>query len=184
MKNLRLILFFVVGLAQLAVPASVVWKRTRTLQEGRVWKFRTAPVDPEDALRGRYVSLQFAAEDYPANQQMNEDAGYATLKEGPEGFAEVENLSATPVEMSGDNVLKVKVRGWYNNLQHLEFPFDRYWVSEKLAPAAEAAYFANSTRKKMNAYVTVRVRRNDAAFEELYIDIRPLKEYLAGQAKP
>ena len=96
MKSLRLLLFLVVGLAQLAVPASVVWKRTQTLKEGRVWKFRTAPVDPEDAFRGRYVSLQFAAEDFPSNQQMAEDTAYATLKEGPEGYAVIDSLSALP----------------------------------------------------------------------------------------
>jgi uncharacterized membrane-anchored protein len=182
MKNLRLIIFLVVGLAQLAVPASVVWRRTQTLKNGKVWKFRTAPVDPEDAFRGRYVSLQFAAEDVPRNERLTTSESYATLKEGPEGFAEIESLSPTPV--SGDNVLKVKTTSWWNNVQHVEFPFDRYWVNEKQAPEAEAAYFANSNRKKMNAYVTVRIRAGDAAIEELYLDNKPLKEYLRGQAKP
>ena len=55
MNKLRLIIFLVVALAQISVPASMIWKRQRTLREGRLWKFRTAPVDPVDAMRGRYL---------------------------------------------------------------------------------------------------------------------------------
>jgi uncharacterized membrane-anchored protein len=61
-KSWRLLVFAVVGLAQLAVPASLIWKREQTLRHGSVWKFRTAPVDPVDAFRGRYVALEFEAE--------------------------------------------------------------------------------------------------------------------------
>ena len=62
MKHWRLLVFALVGFAQLAVPASLIWKRERTLRQGHVWKFRTAPVDPVDAFRGRYVALEFEAE--------------------------------------------------------------------------------------------------------------------------
>ena len=46
MNMLRILIFGVVVLAQLAVPAAMVWQREQTLNHGRVWKFRTAPVDP------------------------------------------------------------------------------------------------------------------------------------------
>ena len=67
MNKLRLIIFLLVALAQIAVPASMIWKRQRTLSEGRVWKFRTAPVDPVDAMRGRYLALRFEAEEFPSH---------------------------------------------------------------------------------------------------------------------
>ncbi|MFL6501202.1 MAG: GDYXXLXY domain-containing protein, partial [Candidatus Udaeobacter sp.] len=59
MKTLRLLIFGVVALAQLTVPAAMVWQRNQTLEQGRVWKFRTAPVDPVDVIRGRYIALRF-----------------------------------------------------------------------------------------------------------------------------
>ena len=40
MKSWRLLVFALVGLAQLAVPASLIWKREQTLRRGSVWKFR------------------------------------------------------------------------------------------------------------------------------------------------
>src|SRR5262245_64407221 len=98
MKNLRLIVFILVAFAQLAVPASVVWKRSQTLSHGRVWKFKTEPVDPIDAIRGRYVALRFAAEKAKATPEplikgSSSDQIFVTLKEDLEGFAQVDQIS-------------------------------------------------------------------------------------------
>lgn len=46
---------------QLAVPAFMIVRREHALSMGRAFKFRTAPVDPYDAYRGRYVALNFEA---------------------------------------------------------------------------------------------------------------------------
>ena len=81
MKNLRIAIFILVALAQIAVPASMIWKRQRTFREGRVWKFRTAPVDPIDALRGRYLALRFAAEEFARAEPMpSTDTAYVYSK--------------------------------------------------------------------------------------------------------
>src|SRR5205823_4166257 len=70
MKMLRILIFGVVALAQLAVPATMVWQRDQTLKQGRIWKFRTAPVDPVDVIRGRYIALRFTAEEFAATIRM------------------------------------------------------------------------------------------------------------------
>lgn len=177
MKSFRLLLFAVVALAQLGVPAGAVWMRSQTLSKGRLWKFRTAPVDPIDAVRGRYVALAFAAEKVPQAEALPpRSAAYAFLKEGSDGFAVVDHLSNTSGH--GDNVIKVEPGSWWKGEQHVSFPFDRFWVTEKIAPAAERAYAAGTRPEKENAYVTVRVHDGDAALEQLYIDDQPLVEYL------
>jgi len=183
MKNVRLSIFVVVALAQLAVPAYAVWMRTQTLSHGRVWKFRTAPVDPVDLVRGRYIALRFASEEVPQAERLKPGRwAYAVLKEATDGFAIVDHVSAEPI--AGDNVIKVENVGWWESKQRLRFPFNNFWVSEDLAPAAETAYAANTRQQKQNAYATVRVRNGDAALEELYIDGQPLKEYLRQHAPP
>lgn len=101
---------------------------------------------------------------------------YVTLKEDPDGFAVVDQVSGEKI--FGDNVVPVDRFGFYNDLGHVVFPFDKFWVSEADASAAETAYFANSRRDNLNAYVTVRVRDGDAAIEELYLNGQPLREYL------
>jgi uncharacterized membrane-anchored protein len=177
MKRLSILVFILVALAQLSVPAVMVWDRQLTFKHGRVWKFKTAPVDPEDVIRGRYIALSFANEEFP--QEKRYEGGspvYVALKEDAEGFAAVDHLSAEALR--GDNVVRAEPGGWWDGKQHVLFPFRKYWVAETIAPEAETAYRNNSTRKNQNAFVTVRVRDGDAALEQLYIDNKPLVEYL------
>jgi uncharacterized membrane-anchored protein len=178
MKSVRLIIFLVVALAQISVPASMIWKRQRTLHEGRVWKFRTAPADPVDVVRGRYLALRFSAENFPRAEPVpfGDDLLYVTLKEDAEGFAIVDDISYEP--RSGDNVVRADNYGHYEGEMRIRFPFDSYWVNEVDAPAADKAYAEHSRREQLDAYVTVRVRDGDAVIEELYIADQPLRDFL------
>jgi uncharacterized membrane-anchored protein len=179
-KSWRLLLFALVGLAQLAVPASLIWKREQTLRHGSVWKFRTAPVDPVDAFRGRYVALEFEAEGQTISPPPNfeyDQTVFVTLRQNADGFAEIDQV--LPSRPAGDDFIEAQLRGTTVSL-----PFDKYWVTERDAPAAEAAYRAQSRRDKQNAFCTVRVFRGDAALEQLYLDGQPLGEYLRANAAP
>ena len=177
MKHWRLIVFALVALAQLAVPASLILKREQTLRHGSVWKFRTAPVDPVDAFRGRYIALEFEAEGQeitpPANLEFGETI-FVTLRADEEGFAQIDQVSST--RPSDDGFIEADLAG-----KTVSLPFDKYWVTERDAPAAEAAYRAQSRREKHNAFATVRVFRGDAALEQLYLDGQPLGEYLLSK---
>lgn len=184
MKRLPFIIFVAVALAQISVPASMIWKRQRTLQEGRLWKFRTAPVDPVDAIRGRYLSLRFAAEDFPKTDSMPPLNGtvYVTLKEDTDGFATVDRVNAERIV--GDNVVQTDRFGFYEEKAHVVFPFDRFWLSESDASAAETAYAEHNKRGEGDAYAAVRIRAGDAAIEEVYLGDQPLREYLRTRRSP
>ena len=183
MKRLRISIFILIALAQLSVPAIMAWGRVQTLASGRVWKLKTAPVDPEDAVRGRYVMLRLDAEDaYRQPEQLkSSDSLYAILKQGADGFAAVDHLSYSPTP--GDSAIKVEPGGFWDGQQRILLPFHYFWLTEKRAPAAEKAYRENSKRGEQNAFVTIRVRNGDAALEQLYINDKPLAEYLQAQAE-
>jgi uncharacterized membrane-anchored protein len=178
MKYWRLIVFVLLACAQLAVPGSLIWKREHTLRQGSVWKFRTAPVDPVDVFRGRYVALQFEVESQqispPANAGYS-DTVFVTLKQNADGFAEIDQVFAN--KPAGDDFLTAELSG-----KTISLPFDKYWVTERDAPAAETAYRNLSLRDKQNAFATVRVFRGDAALEQLYLDNQPLGDYLRANA--
>ena len=183
MNKLRLIIFLVVALIQITVPASMIWKRQRTVREGRLWKFRTAPVDPVDAMRGRYLVLRFEAENFTSARPLPYRATvYVKLKEDADGFAVVDQTDETPTE--GDDVVKVESYSYYERMAHVRFPFDRLWITEASAPAAEKAYAEHSQREKVDAYATVRVTAGDSGIEELYIAGQPLREYLRTHPPP
>ena len=174
MKYWRPIVFVFLALAQLAVPASLIWKREHTLRQGSVWKFRTAPVDPVDVFRGRYVALHFEVATQQISPPANTNYGdtvFVTLKANAEGFAEIDQVSTTkPI---GDDFMTAEMSG-----TSISVPFDKYWVTERDAPAAETAYGNLSRRGNQNAFATVRVFRGDAALEQLYLDNQPLGDYL------
>jgi len=174
MKYWRVIVFAVVACAQLAVPGSLIWKREHTLRQGSVWKFRTAPVDPVDVFRGRYVALHFDVETQGITPPANTSSGdtvFIALKQNADGFAEIDQISATKPDR--DDFMAAQLSG-----NTISLPFDKYWVTERDAPAAETAYRNLSRRGQQNAYVSVRVFRGDAAIEQLYLDNQPLGEYL------
>jgi uncharacterized membrane-anchored protein len=178
-KSWRLVVFVLVAFAQLSVPASLIWKREQTLRHGSVWKFRTAPVDPVDVFRGRYIALHFEIETEEISPPENTRSGqtvFVTLKTNADGFAEIDQVSTTKPAVN--DFMEAQLLG-----KTIALPFDKYWVTERDAPAAEAAYRAQSRRDKKNAFVSVRVFRGDAAIEQLYLDNQPLGEYLRANAK-
>ena len=183
MNTLRILIFCVVALAQVGVPAALVWQREQTLKQGRVWKFRTVPVDPVDAIRGRYIALRFAAEEFdsPVKFESGNKSAHAVLKQDTDGFAEVDHLTTETVVT--DDVVPVESAWWHEGKQRVRFGFDKFWVAEANAPAAERAYVENNRRDKQNAYVTVKVRRGDAALAQLFIDNEPLSEYLPSHSQ-
>jgi uncharacterized membrane-anchored protein len=179
--NLRLLALLVLASVQLGVPASMIYKRESVLRHGRVFKFQTAPVDPVDAFRGRYVALSFQANTAPANEAFPTGTQlWAVLSEDENGFAKIERVSRSPVD--GDNVMPVTVRWSSESSVNVDFPFDRYYMEESAAPRAEAAYRENSRQTNQNAYVTVRVYRGTAAIEELYVGGKAIRDFLREEA--
>jgi uncharacterized membrane-anchored protein len=162
--NIRLTLFVLFAVVSVAAPLSIIWKYENTLRHGTLYKFRTKPVDPYDAFRGRYVTLAFA-DDFIERIQQGENGGelkqeqysynrtplYVRIAADGEGFAKPVTASLTP--LAGDDVITVD-RFWASSVtKHdkqknemvsagwtLTYPFDRYYLPEDMAPEAEKLY--------------------------------------------
>ena len=50
-------LFSMMVIAQLAVPCWMAYSMETVLLQGTPWRFKTAPVDPYDIFRGKFVAL-------------------------------------------------------------------------------------------------------------------------------
>ncbi|MGM0501622.1 MAG: GDYXXLXY domain-containing protein [Bacillota bacterium] len=185
MQNNKIIIYLFVLLAiiQLAVPAVMIAKRELALEQGKPFKFETAPVDPYDAFRGRYVSLNFKRNYAPLNENLNLKRGqkvYACLKEDDRGFADIYKITLDPQE--NQDYLKAQVN--YINSKdgkvYLELPFDRYYLEESVAKLAEKYYQeVNRTRTQdIASYVIVRVDSGFGVLEELYLEDEPIIEYV------
>lgn len=184
----RGLLFGIVCLAQLGVPASLVVQHEQTRRTGTPWRFQTAPVDPADPFRGRYVRLAFAAEQEPvplaagsARYADRDRRLYAELARDAEGYARLVRVHDRrpqgveyvdvfvqymdmPDEDSADRTPRVSVR----------LPFDRYYLPEAQAPEVERRYREASVRAQARTYAEVRVRDGHAALVALVLDGVPV----------
>lgn len=178
-------IFAAVAALQLAAPFSMISKRELTLREGTLFKFRTAPVDPYDAFRGRYVALQLEAAHCTATNAasfQNGQAVYALLENDADGFARV--LQVVADHPAKGEFIKTRVQYVNGSTLALQWPFDRFYLPEALAPEAEKAYRIHSSRGNRTAYVAVRVRSGFAAIENLYVDGLPILEFVHRNAQP
>lgn len=184
-SRLALPLFLVLVVIQLAVPASMIWSREQTLQQGTAFKFRTGALDPYDIFRGRYVVLRFEERAAPWLDEEKPPPGqtavYALIEEGEDGFARFSGATATrPVE--GSYLRLRQASGLHDGKINLEIPFTRYYLEESVAPEAEALYLRHSRGEERNTYVILRVRAGQGVLEELYVAGKPILEAIAEDA--
>jgi uncharacterized membrane-anchored protein len=184
MKKSIIFFFIVISLAQLAVPAWMIVRRELVLSEGTAYRFRTAPVDPYDPFRGKYVSLSMEAATVPVSDDETYRSGekiYALLENDDEGFVRIRGLSrACPA--AGD-YLRVQVNYQPTGHVQLRLPFDRYYAEESTAPGIEQVYWKHSRQTERDAYVMVRVRKGMGVIEELYIEGLPVLEFIAKEQR-
>jgi uncharacterized membrane-anchored protein len=176
----------VVAAVQLSVPASLIVRHERTLHQGTAWKFKTAPVDPYDAFRGRYVALQFEqSQAAPAADQTfrRGQKVFVALEKDKDGFARFATLSAEPPK--DKPYLRVRA-GWQSGpTVQVELPFDRFYMGEHIAPAAEQAYWQNNRRGQTNTttYAMVRIRDGRAVIENVFIGDKPIRQVAKEQTR-
>ena len=176
-------LFIAVATVQLAVPVSQIWQHEEILRTGRAYKFRTAPVDPYDAFRGRYVALGFdgtAAPVRAGDLLKYRQSAYARITEGADGFARFPELSVAP-PADGDYVRVECIWGSPTNM-NFRLPFDKFFMEESAAPRAEQAYWQLGNRRgqtNTTTYAVVRIKGGRGVIEDLYLNGQPVRQYLA-----
>ena len=184
----RIGVLVVVALVQLAVPVTMICQHQALLRTGRAYKFRTRPVDPADAFRGRYVRLAFEQDHAPWRAPDAVQYGmelFAQVVEGADGFAVIGEVA--PVRPTQGDYLKVAT-AWHEwgtkaGSVHFTLPFDRYYLAEGKAPQAEKIYREHNARHLTNAntYVVVRIKDGAAALAELYVADKPIQDYFASR---
>ncbi len=174
----------VLVLAQLAVPAWMIRRWEGTLQGGQLFKFRTAPFDPYDAFRGRYVALQVESNTVPSVPGTSYEHGapvYAMISVNNEGLAGFSGISvAKPVDKP---YIASRVQYEYDGKVILNLPIDRYYMNEEDAPKAERAVWAHQTRTNRNAFILVRVKDGRAVVEDLLIGEKPIRQFLQEEER-
>jgi len=181
MKKYILIVFIITAIAQIAVPVQMIVQRETTLRNGELFLFETAPVDPFDAFRGRYVALNFTQGSQTVKDMKFKRGSYIymTVAADEDRVATLSEPSET--KPSGVQCLKVRVRSCWSDKLRLSLPFDRFYMDEYKAKDAEDLYRKRNSRrsgKGSKCYAKVRILNGFAVLEDLIIDGKGIKEIL------
>ncbi len=178
--------FLVMVAAQWYVPGSMIWEQERTLTEGTPYKFKTRPVDPNDPFRGKYIVMRYEIDSYAFKDSIPEfsrEEMYVYIKEGKDGFAEVAEVSATPLQTDWDYV-KVSDAYIIGKEIHFDLPFDRFYMEESKAYPAEVAV-RNALRQPDSlapvCYGLVYIKGETAVLDNVFIGDINIKEFVENQ---
>ncbi len=188
MKNKIIILlaFLAVCVVQWYVPYDMIRAQEDIIETGELYKFQTAPIDPNDPFRGKYVRLSFKYDEvYVKNvDDWNYgDIGYSEIHVNDSGFAYMESLYKQPPNSEVD-YLKCKVAYVMRNGDHqigLDFPFDKYYMKETKAPEAEAFYRNSRRDTNMLSYVLVAIKNGESVLLDVMVDGKSLKDIVDEQ---
>ena len=180
-RRLILVLFLAACAAQWIAASWKIVERELTLRRGDVYRFKTAPVDPVDAFRGRYVAVRVEENTVPFEgpwERKHDRWLFAELGVGEDGFARFVKLhDQLPLDTPG---IRTRITSFNDQEKKvwLKLPLDRFYLSERIAPEAERAYREHSRQEAQDAWLAVRVWRGRAAIEGLYIGDRPILDVL------
>ena len=182
-KKITLIAFIIVAIAQIVLVAGLIIRYETVLKYGKEFKFKTEPIDPYDAFRGRYVAVKVKAGNVPCKDAYSFNLGeeaYALISIDKEGFAEFADLKHEKPD-NGIDYLKVKVL-WERDENEVcvETPFKRFYMEESDAGKAESIYRKYNTGDG-NAYLVVRILAGNGVIENLMIDGTPVSELIKEQ---
>jgi hypothetical protein len=181
MKTLSFVIFGLAALAQWLVPLSGIKQHEQTLAKGTLFKLKCSAPDPYDPLRGRFLAVR------PEQREVTVPAGlklqngmhfYATLTTATDGLASITSLSLTP-PTSGD-FIRLKSGYVDSEKTQIQWPFDRFYINEKLAPEADK-WFAENILSAKGILAEVRVLNGRAVLADLSFDGKPLREILKSR---
>ncbi len=193
MKTKNLLMLATIAFAlQASVMAYMIVKRAITLEKGERFRFRTAPVDPHDAFRGKYLRVEIEGNgpftnkiQYHRGQQL-----YTPLSVSAEGIASMESIQLKPpldlpyigVKCERCNEQRVKTGAVTTNLMYYCHPRKggrAYWYNAEDFKRNNLTY----TKIRTNTvdrykYTGMYITRIKVPFDRYYMD-----EDLAAKAE-
>lgn len=191
-KQIIFSIFIVVVIAQLFIPAKMIYSSMMVLKKGTEFKFKVRPIDPNDPFRGKYIVLDFEATDFTTYDSIwhkNQDI-MIFIKKDEDGFAMISDVLPGHLqdnyegELNEDyNCVNAKVDyvyyHYYNEGEHLlrvKYPFTRYYMEESKAYPAEQLYRESMRDSTITAYAEVNLKMGEAVLNDVKIDGVSIKD--------
>ncbi len=173
--------FIIMVLAQWFIPAKMILDRNELLSSGELYKFITAPVDPNDPFRGKYVALEFENNNFDTGVEDDLILGeqvFVIIINNQQGYAEIQSYSKNKPE-SIQNYLEVTVNriNVTDEIQKvfIDYPFDRFYLEEFQAEKAEEVYIEALNDRSSKAWAEVFIKDGQAVLQDVLIEGQSLR---------
>jgi len=180
-QKILFLIFLLVAAIQIYVPAKMIFEKENILAEGIAYKFKTAPVDPSDPFRGKYIVLRFEENSYSAPITANFEKGqtvFLSLYNDADGFAKIKSAHAQ--KPSNPDFVKAIVAREYKSESfqklRIQWPFDRYYMEESKAYEAELIYRQMQRDGNATGYALVNVIDGEAVLQDVLINEVSIRE--------
>lgn len=144
------------------------------------YKFRRIyPVDPYDPMRGRYITLHLFQTGIPVldgDSLKRGDEVHVVVDRDSLGWAYFKNAQKSIPDVP--NYFTTKVTSFWNDGVSVQIPFERYYLNEELAPAAEKEYNSLVRQRDSTLYLVVTIKDGKALSNNLYYKEELFIDYL------
>lgn len=170
---------------QLALPAYLIINREFILAYGDEIRLKTAPVDPYDAFRGKYITLSYQEQSVLADKDASASFSSGNIIYAVFNLDDKRNgtlAGVTARQPASGLYIKCKITSTYfetgtgKNRVYISFPFDRYYLTEEKALKAEAVY--REQTRTAECYALIRVHDGQGVIADIILDGQPIMEYL------
>ena len=184
-----LAVFAAAAVAQWLLPLAGIWQHERVISRGTLVRIECVAPDPYDPLRGRFLAVRPAGSRVPKPEGMvGRDAVpvWATLEEGDDGLSRIQSLSIEPV--SGPTVIRLMAKwpDWERQTTAetvlVEWPFDRFYLNERLAPDADKLVAERFREGQEQPVAEIRLLDGRAVLTDVLVDGVSIREIVKQRA--
>lgn len=184
-KSIVIAFFILAALAQIALPASMIIKSEHIEKNGIANKLKTAPIDPSDPFRGRYITLNFFDDDLIIDGESHWERGdevFVSFENDTSGYAKIMSISdARPINYANYIRTKISYSQYLKSKDQtrilIDYPFDRFYMQESKAPHAERLY-NDQMRDSVVVYGLLMVQDGDYILKDVIYDGQPINDYV------
>lgn len=176
MKYVFILSFIILAIVQWIIPGQIIWMKNEVLKKGRSYKFKTAPVDPSNPFKGKYIRLNFSERSFAdtVNRNLGRDENvFVLLATDQHGYARITGLST---KQPLGNALFVESKVDYTSRKndsiiiYIHYPFDEFFMDEYKAPKAEMIYNTSGRDSLKKTYALVKIWKGQAVIEDVFIN--------------
>jgi len=171
------LLFLIFSLAVITVPLVIIYQSENILENGHRHKIKLRGYDPFDPFRGKYLRLNYDNMISGDETIREGEKAYITLKKDSDGFSEFDY--AFHDEPSHTDYFEAEVL--YAGGGMIEFKMDnitKYFINENKAKKAEYVIMDFTQNKPNDIYVAIRVYDGHCRLEDIFVEEKPLLEYI------